>query len=186
MKEKKSFYEQCQNRPADYEENPDKYKDTPYGMFRNSMKKFDEVNNILVDVSWLFTIVIINLTVFIVIFSCLISAIRSYNKNVELERQLQINWEINKSAVINGLRSEGILGNYETVNGYELKNAITNKNIIIRDNKADFAKIPGFNPRDYGNIYYEGKDCLGNPHWFCIKIEYLERLKHYTIMPKIY
>ena len=74
------------------------------------------------------------------------------------------NNNINKEVVESGLRSNGMLGNNEIVNRYELRQAITNKKIIIRDNKADFAKIPGFNPVEYGNTYYEGKDCLGNPH----------------------
>ena len=151
IRAKKSFYEQCKNKPADYEENPDKYKDTPYGMFKNSMKKFDEVNNILVEVSWRFTIVIIiHLAVFAIISFCLFFAIRSYNKNVAAaEEELEFNRQMIENT-LKTLKEQGygtIIENDEFVNGEELQKAIANKNIIIRDTN-DFDTIPDFNPEE--------------------------------------
>ena len=178
VKEKKWFYEQCKNKPADYEENPDKYKDTPYGMFKNSMKKFDEVNNILVDVSWRFNkVIIIDLVVLALISLCLISAIRSYNKNVELNRQLNMNIEVVES----GLKSHGTIKNNEYVNGEQLQKAIDSKDIIIRDTNDFNDIIIGNDPEQYGKIY-EPNDFLGNnKRWFCIKNSYWNAFKKFLI-----
>ncbi len=186
VKEKKWFYEQCKNKPADYEENPDEYKDTPYGMFKNSMKKFDEVNNILVDVSWRFaTVIIIDCIVFILICLCVIFAICSYNKNVETadaaairEDALQlkkVTKNVHKVAVTNGLRSEKIITNNQFVDGDLLDEAITNKNIIIRD-QNDFDTLPDFDPKQYGQVIV-GKYGLGK-FWIRIKLTFYKSLEN--------
>ena len=125
-------------------------------MFRNSMKKFDEVNNILVDVSWRFTtVIIIDCIVFMSICLCLISAIRSYNKNVIL--QLHTNIDVVQGA----LRSNKMIKDNEYVDGTELQKAIDGKNIIIRDNQNDFNNIIfGDGPYEYSRIM-KGKALFG-------------------------
>ena len=122
------------------------------------MKKFDEVKNILVDISWRFiTVIIIDCIVFALICSCLISAIRSYNKNFKdgleecldnLSNKLEI-WE----AVQNNLKKKNCF-NYRTdrINEEAMEKAINNKDIILVADKAEFDKLPNFNPADYGDI----------------------------------
>ncbi|MBQ6954755.1 MAG: hypothetical protein IJP83_01640, partial [Mycoplasma sp.] len=171
IRAKKSFYEQCKNKPADYEENPDKYKDTPYGMFKNSMKKFDEVNNILVGVSWRFnTVIIIDCIVFAFILACLIYAIHSYNKFVVEQDKLILY----RFSVQNGLRQAKLIGENKYVNADGFEQAIANKNIIIRD-ANDFATLPGFDPNEYGEIM-KGNALFGKTYWFCIKHSYYDSL----------
>ena len=145
-------------------------------MFRNSMKKIDEVNNILVDVSWRFTtVIIIDCIVFMSICLCLISAIRSYNKNVKL--QLHTNIDV----VQGGLRSHNIIKDNEYVDGTELQKAIDGKNIIIRDNKNDFNNIIiGDGPYEYTHIM-KGEALFGVERWFCIKNWYWNLFKRFLI-----
>ena len=74
------------------------------------MKKFDEVNNILVDVSWRFTtVIIIDCIVFISICLCLISAIRSYNKNAKLQLHTNVD------AVQGALKSHNLIKDNEEI-----------------------------------------------------------------------
>ena len=82
VKEKKWFYEQCQNRPADYKENPDKYKDTPYGKLQKSFEHLDQVLNDLgrVYVAYISVIVMEVLAVFIFI-GCFYIIYRSLKTN---------------------------------------------------------------------------------------------------------
>ena len=136
------------------------------------MKKFDEVNNILVEVSWRFTIVIIiHLAVFFVIFSCLLFAMHSYNKNVELEQQ-KINIvnkaNIEKEVVESGLKDQKILRKNESVDGKKLQKAIDDKNIIIVKDKNEFNNMAGFIPDEYSNDFV-GKILLGDTYYFRIK-----------------
>ena len=178
VKEKKWFYEQCKNKPADYEENPDKYKDTPYGMFKNSMKKFDEVKNILVDISWRFiTVIIIDCIVFISICSCIIFAIHSYNKNAAQQVPLQVpqnelNINDSVSIVQSGLRENHSLKEGQLVDANELERAIANGDIIIRPDD-NFNNIPGFKPDEYTDSI-KGNDLFGNAHWFRIAYNYFD------------
>ena len=76
---------------------------------------------------------------------------------------------------MNGWRKVGILRKDEYIDADVLDKAIADKNIIIR-NKNDFNSIPGFNPKQYSEIY-EGKDLFGNMHWFCIKVNYIDVLR---------
>ena len=185
MKEKKWFYEQCKNKPADYEENPDKYKDTPYGMFKNSMKIFDEANNILVDVSWRFyTVIIIDCIVFISICLCLISAIRSYNKNftewknaqavIIEEPDKKLGRLLNQQVVTNGLRGNGRIGKDQYIDGIKLEAEIANKNIVI-SRYYNFNDIPDFNSNEYGNPI-QSKINMGTSYWFCINKSFIDHL----------
>ncbi len=171
VKEKKSFYEQCLIKPDDYDTEPEKYADTPYGMFKNSMKKFDEVNNILVDVSWRFTtVIIIDCFVFILICSRLISAIRYYNKNFEAAQPHLITeiTEQRRILIEDGLKKNKIINEDDHINGEAFQKAVNDKNIIIRD-KNNFDNIPGFNREEYGEIIMAGNFFARKTLWFCIK-----------------
>ncbi|MBQ6280081.1 MAG: hypothetical protein IJK72_01285, partial [Mycoplasma sp.] len=177
VKEKKSFYEQCLIKPDDYDTEPEKYADTPYGMFKNSMKKFDEVNNILVDVSWRFTtVIIIDCIVFISICSCLIFAIRSYNKNFAASERERLAGEagIYAGVATNGLHHEGLIKKNEYIDGEGLERAIAEKNIIFRE-ADDFNNIPRFNPEEYGKTM-EGRTLIGKLYYFRIKLSFYNLL----------
>ena len=135
------------------------------------MKKFDEANNILVGVSWRFnTVIIIDCIVFAFILACLIYAIRSYNKFVVAQDKLILY----RFAVQNGLRQAKIINEYKYVNADGLEQALTHKDIIIRDTN-DFNTITGFDPNEYGEIM-KGNALFGTTYWFCIKRSYYDYL----------
>ena len=108
---------------------------------------------------------------------CLIYAICSYNKNVELNRQLNINIDV----VENGLKSHGTIKNNEYVNGEQLQKAIDSKDIIIRDTNDFNDIIIGNDPEQYGKIYEPNDFLRNNKRWFCIKNSYWNAFKKFLI-----
>ena len=138
------------------------------------MKKFDEVRNILVDVSGRFTTaIIIDCIVFILILTCLILAIRTYNKNVEEENASfrtgvlkQINDEKNKidiGDIDNGLRQMNIIDD-QAVDAGALQKAMNNKDIFYARNISDFAGVDILQYKVY-NV----RNSFGCPFYLLIK-----------------
>jgi hypothetical protein len=62
---------------------------------------------------------------------------------------------------MNGLKQKNMIKDNQYINGEELEKAIAEKNIIIRDNENDFNNIPGFDPKEYGEIIKGESLCYG-------------------------
>ena len=89
-KAKKSFYEQCLIKPTDYEENPDKYKDTPYGQYQKSFKHLEEVLNDMEDIHIAFyTVIIVEFVTFVILIISFIYIFKSFkNANNQMQQQI--------------------------------------------------------------------------------------------------
>ena len=120
--------------------------------------------NILVDVSWRFTTaIIIDCIAFILILSCLILAIRSYNKNVAgaekaavalPTQQIEMTTKnINNTVIESGLKDKKLIENDKFVDANKLEQAINDNNIIISKDKDGFIeKYPGIDFKQYGEV----------------------------------